>query len=150
MLVAILAGMALVACAVYVAQRMRLRESFSLDWRGTAIQGSAETINADMYRLRYTSAAGITAQTIKGRLPLYQRFASDGKSVTIMYDPLNPTNLQAKGQSYVATLIVGALFAAGMACVLYARRAAIRAKQAAASPLPADNGERRRRKGTRS
>lgn len=146
MLVLILAGIALVGCAVYVAQLVRLRESFSLDWRGTPIQGTVEIINTEQYRLRYELSTGIMAQTVKGTLPLYQKLVRDGESVTVMYDPLNPTNFQARGQSYVGTAIVGMLFLAGMGCVLYARRAAIRSKRAATTPAPADNGERRKKK----
>ncbi len=149
MLAMILAGMALVGASIYVAQLMRLREAFMLDWRGTQIQGRAESVDGQRYRLRYELSTGIIAQTIKGKLPLYQRLSGDGKSVAIMYDPLNPTNFQARGQSYPATAIVGALFLGGMGIVLYARRTAMRAKRAARAPAPAPagKGDRRGKKG---
>jgi len=142
----IVAGMLLVGLSVYVAQLMRLRESFTLDWKGTQIPGTVEKVDAEHYRVRFELVSGIRSQVIKGKIPLYQRLTGDGPSVTVVYDPANATNFQIRGQSYPATAIVGGLFLGGMGIVLYARRKALRAHRAARAPLPVGKNEKRAKK----
>jgi hypothetical protein len=134
--------MGLVGAAMVVAQRVGLRETFMLDWRGTATEGSAERIGEDRYRLSHRTPAAIQARTYTGNIPVTR---AEGKRfpVKLVYNPADPSEFQPRGLSYVPTAIVAVLFVGGMGCVLYARRIVHRIQHPKAAPRPSRRYRRR-------
>lgn len=129
-----LAGIALVGCAVYVAQRWNVMQRLSLDFRGERTVGSAERIDEGSYRLRLDMGDRILSRTYDGSFGT-QSTGDRVFDVTMAYDPADPTDFQPATVSYIPGVIVGLLFAFGMSSILYARRIVQRVRRAQNSPV---------------
>ena len=116
-----LAGMALVGLSVYLAQHWDVMKRCSLDFRGERTHGSAERNEDGTYRLRLDFGDRILSRSYTGGFGFQ---SPDGQvfDVTMAYNPENPSDFQPATISYVPAAIVGAVFALGMASILYARR----------------------------
>lgn len=129
-----LAGIALVGCSVYFAQRWDVMQRLSLDFRGERAEGSAERIEDDSYRLRLDMGDRILSRTYDGGFGV-QSTGDRVFDVTMAYDPADPTDFQPSTISYIPGILVGLLFAFGMSSILYARRIVQRIRRTQNAPV---------------
>lgn len=112
--------MLLASAGVLVANHYELGRTAEMDFKGVRAPGWAETFPGGGYRLSYTHPSGTHYGT------LYRKPISMGgesrKAITITYLPNDPQKLQPAGLSYLPGACAVALFAAGMAFILRARR----------------------------
>jgi len=115
-------GVGLVVLGAFVGERGDLRDRLGLDLQGERAEGEAEKRQDGSYRIRYTHPSGaIYARSYRSGLGLRSRPADDGR-IPMRYDPGHPEHFQPAGVSLVPGALAGALFLAGMALVLNARR----------------------------
>lgn len=124
-----LAGIALVGCSVYFAQRWNVMQRLSLDFRGERTEGTAERVDEGSYRLRLDMGDRILSRTYDGGFGV-QSTGDRVFDVTMAYDPADPTDFQPATISYLPGIVVGLLFAFGMSSILYARRIVQRVRRA--------------------
>lgn len=129
-----LAGIALVGCSVYLAQRWDIMQRLSLDFRGERSSGTAERGDEGTYRLRLDMGDRILSRTYEGGFGMQ---STNGRifDVTMAYDPADPTDFQPATISYFPGILVGLLFALGMGSILYARRIVQRIRRTQNAPV---------------
>jgi hypothetical protein len=125
MLPYVLAGVACVLAASFVAQRTRLGRSLTLDLKGERARGLVERRDDGVYMLRFQHPSGtIYRRRYEGGFG-FQSVQGRVSEITLAYDPDQPTTFQPVGLSYLPGTAAGLLFLAGMGFVLYSRRVAI-------------------------
>jgi len=129
----LLIGAALAATGTIVAAHYDLGRTVEMDYKGVRATGWAEAFpGGGGYRLSYTHPSG-TRYGLLYRKPLAMN-GHERIQLDVVYLPDDPEKFQPAGLSYVPGGISLALFGAGMAGILRARRRltlAIRAQAAA-------------------
>jgi hypothetical protein len=115
-------GILLVGAAAYVGHTMRVAPRLDLDLRDERIDGTATFESDGVYRLRYVHSNGsVYARRYTDGFG-FRRVGEGETTLPLVYNPEQPNRFQPRGSSYPGAFITGALFLAGMASVLHARR----------------------------
>ncbi len=127
MFLMLVAGIALVGVAAWVAQKNNLVNQLTLDVNGVRGMATAEPRGPDSYWLRLALDTVIYSRMYNGKLVGASPSSNEPFSIPVSYDPADPKGFLPAGQSYVPAIVSGLLFLAGMTCALLARRAAFAA-----------------------
>ena len=116
-------GGLLLVMAFIIAHGTDLPAKVHLDLDGVRVQGTAEPVAQDQWRLRYKHEDGaIIARQYSGGFG-WQTPTPPDHAVSIVYDPANPHSFQPLGLSYVPGAITAALFIASLYLLLRVRKA---------------------------
>ena len=139
----VVAGVVLVGAAALVGRFTGLGPKLKLDVAGERVEGTAESTGGGVYRLRYQHPRGdIYSCRHTGGLG-WQRIKGGESEITVVFAPGNPAQFQPAGVSYIPAVIAGILFAAGMSCILHARRVMTKMRFSRVGPAPPSGVTRR-------
>ena len=118
----VLAAFGLVALAVAVARFTDLDERAVLDFTGGRAAATAEPVEGEAFRVRFTDPEGnIHARRMEaGWLP--PRIPAEGGEIVVAYAPDDPSRFLPAGSSYAPGAVVLLLFFAGLTLVLRVRQ----------------------------
>lgn len=118
-----LLGTGCTCAAIWIGNAARLDKTAKLDIVGKPVIGTAESLGADSYRLRYVHpvTGAIYSGIFRGKPPV-DPHAVGKTSVRLVYNPSDPGSFQEAGRSHLPGAAAVALVVGAILCAARARR----------------------------